>query len=68
MKKLDHTLVEHETSVHRRDDCGNYDRCLDEAAIKRWPSFSCMDCREFKQDRQLVLRLRRASSLAGEVS
>jgi hypothetical protein len=66
MKKMDHTLLEHETYIHRRDDCGFYDRCLDKAAVKRWPSFSCVDCRDFKQESTLFLRIRKASSLAGE--
>lgn len=68
MKKLDQTLLEHETNLHRRDDCGHYDRCLDEAAVKRWPSFSCVDCRDFKREARATLRLRKASSLAGEIS
>ena len=66
MKKLDQTLADRETSYHRRDDCGSYDRCLVQAAIKRWPSFSCMECRDYKRENPLVPRLRRASSLAGE--
>ena len=67
MKKLNHPLLEHETDQHRRDDCDFYDQCLDEAAVKRWPSFSCVDCRDFKRERTLGLRLRKASSLAGEI-
>ena len=66
MKKLDETLTESETLLHRKDDCGNYDRCLDKAAINRWRSFSCIECREYKQERNLALRLRKSSSLAGE--
>ena len=66
MKKLDQPLTETEAPLHRKDDCGNYDRCLDKAAIKRWPSFSCMECHEYRAEKTLFLRLRRASSLAGE--
>lgn len=65
MKKLDQTLVDHETAIHRRDDCSLYDSCLDKAAIKRWPSFSCADCREYDKENRPTLQLRRASSLAG---
>ena len=67
MKKLDQTLVEYETYLHRKDDCGYYEQCLNKAAVRRWPSFSCMDCSEYKHENQLSLRLRRASSLAGEL-
>ncbi len=67
MKQLDQTLNENETQLHRKDDCGNYDRCLEQAAIKRWRSFSCIECRDYKQERNYTLRLRKSSSLAGEL-
>ena len=66
MKKLDETLTESETLLHRKDDCESYDRCLDKAAIKRWRSFSCIECREYKREVTLAPRLRKSSSLAGE--
>ncbi|MBN2716132.1 MAG: hypothetical protein JXX14_09780 [Deltaproteobacteria bacterium] len=66
MKKLDATLTENEALLHRKDDCCNYDRCLDKAATLRWRSFSCIGCSEYKQDfHQLVPRLRNSSPLAG---
>ncbi|MBN2525806.1 MAG: hypothetical protein JXR76_05380 [Deltaproteobacteria bacterium] len=68
MKKLDTTLTEREALLHRKDDCCNYDRCLDKAAIKSWRSFSCIGCSEYKQDRhQFMPRLRKSSPLAGEL-
>jgi hypothetical protein len=64
MKKLDETLDPCEIFLHRKDDCKNYDRCLNDAATKRWRSFSCLECTKFEQDVHLVPRLRTASSLA----
>lgn len=31
--------------IYRHFDCSNYSACLDMAAIKQWPSFSCKGCR-----------------------
>ena len=31
--------------VHRHIYCTNYDGCLNFAALHRWQSFSCVDCR-----------------------
>jgi len=64
MRKLEETLDIREITLHRRDDCRFYDRCLNEASTKRWRSFSCLDCKKFEKQVQLVPRLRRASSLA----
>lgn len=30
--------------IHRRDDCIEYDRCLDLACAKGWRSFTCSHC------------------------
>ncbi len=65
MKKLEQTLTESETVLHRRDDCGNYDSCLDKAAVQRWRSFSCIECGDYKKDSNLTLRIRKSSSLVG---
>ena len=65
MKKLEQTLSDNEILLHRKEDCGNYDRCLDKAAIKRWRSFSCIECGDYKREQSLTLRLRKSSSLAG---
>ncbi len=68
MKKMNNPLLDHETVLHRRDDCGFYNLCLDKAALNRWQSFSCVECRDFKRASTLRLRLRKASSLAGETA
>jgi hypothetical protein len=64
MKRLEETLDIGEISVHRRDDCKNYDRCLNEASSKRWRSFSCLRCEKFEHGGRLVPCLRRNSMLA----
>jgi hypothetical protein len=61
MKKLEETLDIHDISLHRRDDCKNYGRCLDEASAKRWRSFSCLYCEKFEHGVRLVPCLRRDS-------
>ena len=34
--------------VDRRVLCAGYERCLDQAAKKNWPGFSCEKCRAFE--------------------
>ncbi len=64
MKELKKTLELDEASFHRNDDCKRYEKCLDDAAVKRWHSFSCIECQQYDPELKLTLRLRRASSLA----
>ena len=64
MKRLDETLDIREITLHRRDDCKYYERCLNEASTKRWRSFSCLDCNRFEREAQAAPQLRRASTLA----
>ncbi len=64
MIKLDETLDLDAIELHRRDDCKRYDKCLDDASIKRWRSFSCLDCQQFEPKDQETLPLRNASSLS----
>lgn len=32
--------------ICRHFDCNNYEACLDFAAAKKWPSFTCEGCRK----------------------
>ncbi len=63
MIELKETLDLDMIDIHRRDDCKQYDKCLDDASIKRWRSFSCLDCRQYDAREEEALPLRNASSL-----
>lgn len=54
MNQLAEVLELEETEIHRRDDCKHYEDCLDVAALKRWRSFSCYNCKKYKQGKRLV--------------
>lgn len=55
----------YQVDEHRRDDCKNYDRCLDYACVHKWVSFSCAACNgysglpkvESKQVNESILEL-----------
>ncbi len=47
MKRLKETLDPIELDAHRRENCKDYDHCLDIAAHGRWTSFSCKDCERY---------------------
>lgn len=51
MKQLAETLELEEVLFHRREECENYDKCVNEAASKRWKSFSCQACGDFRKSR-----------------
>lgn len=51
MKQLAQTLELEEVLFHRREECSNYDTCLERASEQKWKSFSCQACGDFKQSR-----------------
>lgn len=42
--QLERELTIDMVDAHRRDDCIEYDRCLDKACAKGWRSFTCIYC------------------------
>jgi hypothetical protein len=45
-------LTQRGVRVHRKTECPAYDKCLQWALIRRWPSFSCKKCHGPRGKRQ----------------
>lgn len=46
-RQLIRKLYPKEADFHRKEECINYDTCLQEVAEKRWASFSCHGCEDY---------------------
>jgi len=46
-RKLDSSLLNCNTEVHRFFDCPKYDECLMFACKRNWRSFTCLNCRRY---------------------
>jgi hypothetical protein len=47
MRQLKQELDISEVDIHRKEDCVNYDDCIDFASRKMYKSFSCMKCEKY---------------------
>jgi hypothetical protein len=50
MLQLKQVLDLDEVEMHRREDCKDYDECLDRASEGHWKSFSCFKCVRYCRD------------------
>ncbi|MDW8002630.1 MAG: hypothetical protein RMJ39_08180 [Deltaproteobacteria bacterium] len=51
-QRLSAELTLEEVDLHRYFDCKHYRRCLVFAAVMKWVSFSCKDCKNFLRSKK----------------